>query len=274
MLEIWSETSTANPNPQTWQYDFGFVDWTDTCGVTVTTWCIVTANFQSILRTYTLDLIIGTWIETIYYKINGANWFINTWITTTISGVEAWSTIYAYAEAKDWYTYTETSESNPWSVTVTWDNIFAPEAMASGVQYIVYHYVKKVWENKYTLAETETWHGETDAVLVLSWLAKSDEYPCASYDRWSLTWTENWPWEIVTEITIKWDGSTKIYLYYSRNSYTVHLSWDAGIQSFEINGEERTEAVRECGSEVPVSAVPKPWYHLVRWDKLERKEGE
>ena len=274
ILEIWNETSTANPNSQTWQYDFAFVDWTDTCGTTVMTWCIVTANFQSILRTYTLDLIIGTWIKTIYYKVNGSDWFINTWITTLLSGIEAWSTIYAYAESKDWYTYTETSVSNPWSVIVTWDNIFAPEAVAGGVQYIVYHYVKKIWSIKYDLVKTDTWVGVTDEILELSWLSKENEFPCAHYVRWSLTWTENWPWEIVTQATIKWDGSTKIYLYYTRNSYTVHLSGDAGIQSLEINENESTEAVRECGSEVPVNAKPKPWYHFVRWDRIERNESE
>ena len=172
------------------------------------------------------------------------------------------------------YTYTETSVSNPWSVIVTWDNIFAPEAVAGGVQYIVYHYVKKIWSIKYDLVKTDTWVGVTDEILELSWLSKENEFPCAHYVRWSLTWTENWPWEIVTQATIKWDGSTKIYLYYTRNSYTVHLSGDAGIQSLEINENESTEAVRECGSEVPVNAKPKPWYHFVRWDRIERNESE
>ena len=274
IVTIWNETSTAIANPQTWQYNFAFVDWTDTCGTTVTTWCTITANFQSSLRTYTLDLVIGTWIETIYYKVNGASEFINTWITTTISGVEAWSTIYAYAEAKDWYTYSETSESNPWSVIVTWDNIFSPEAVAGSVQYIVYHYVKKVWSAKYDLAKIDTWIGITDEILVLSWLSKENEFPCAHYDRWSLTWTEDWPWEIVTQTTIKWDRSTKIYLYYTRNNRRIILSGDAHIESLEIDGNESTEAVRECGGEVPINAKPKPGYHFVRWDKEEKKENE
>ena len=110
-------------------------------------------------------------------------------------------------------------------------------------------------------------------MLILSWLAKNN-FPCVHYSRWSLTWTESLPWEILTETTIKRDGSTKIYLYYTRNNYTVQLSWDSGIQRLEIDGQEATEAVRECGSEVPVNAVPKPWYHFVRWDREERTEGE
>lgn len=266
ILEIWNETSTANPNSQTWQYDFAFVDWADTCGTTVTTWCTITANFQSLLRTYTLDLVIGTWIENIYYKVNGASEFINTWITTTISGVEAWSTIYAYAEAKPGYIYTETSESNPWSVILTWDNVFFPEAVAGGVQYNVYHYVKKVWSAKYDLVKIDTWIGITDEILVLSWLSKENEFPCAHYDKWSLTWTEDWPWEIVTQTIIKWDGSTKIYLYYVRTYHRIVLSGDEHVENLEWDG------VRECGSERPIDATPKPWYHFVRWEERERTE--
>jgi hypothetical protein len=36
-----------------------------------------------------------------------------------LSGIKAGSTIYAYAEAKDGYTYVDTSEAHPWSVMVT-----------------------------------------------------------------------------------------------------------------------------------------------------------
>ena len=260
---------------QTRQYDFSFVNWTDTCGVTITTWCEITANFESLLRNYTLDLVVNTWIETIYYKINGADGFITTWITTVISGAKAWSTIYAYAEAKDGYTYTDTSESNPWSVLVTWDNVFSPVATANtNTQYIVYHYVKIVWEDRYTLSKTDILSWTTDQVLTLSSLSKESEFMCVHYSSWSLTWTEMWPWEIVTQTTIRWDGSTKIYLYYTRNSHTVHISGDEHVDQLKINWEWRTEAVLECGSEVPVEAIPKPWYHFVRWDEEERTEEE
>ena len=274
VVTIGTETSTANANSQTWQYDFSFVDWSDMCGTTVTTWCTVTANFQSSLRTYTLDLIIGTWIEAIYYKINWASEFINTWITTLLSGIEAWSTIYAYAESKDWYTYTETSESNPRSVLVTWDNVFSPVATANeNTDYTVYHYVKIAWQSGYALSKTDYLTWTTDKILILSSLAKESEFMCAHYSSWSLTWTENWPWEIIIETTIKWDGSTKIYLYYTRNNHRVILSGDEHVQYLKINGDVTNEAVWECGGEVPVDAVPKPWYHFVRWDR-EREERE
>ena len=45
----------------------------------------------------------------------------------------------------------------------------------------------------------------------------------------------------------------------------------------KINGNETEQAVLECGSDVPVEAVPKPGYHFVRWEEREenrRKEDD
>jgi hypothetical protein len=36
------------------------------------------------------------------------------------------------------------------------------------------------------------------------------------------------------------------------------LSGDEHVDYLEINGVRDDEAVRECGSEVPVNAIPKP----------------
>ena len=258
ILTIWSTTVTATPSTWTDQYTYTFSWWNNTCGNTLTWDCTITAIFERQLRMYTLDLVINTWIDNIYYKINGAGSFTSTWITTTISGVEAWSIIYAYAEPKSGYT-TDTSSTNLWSVTVTWDNTFSPVATASNVQYVVYHYVKRVWQNTYELADIQTWYAATDSILTLSWL--SSTFPCAHYDRWSLTWTESGPWAIATQTTVTWDGSTKIYLYYVRDMYNVTLVKDEHTASVSGSG------TWECGSEVPVDATPDPWYHFVRWDR-------
>jgi len=134
----------------------------------------------------------------------------------------------------------------------------------TNTQYIVYHYVKRAWTGTYELSELEIWYWTTDTVLTLSWLA-STGFTCAHYDSWSLTWSESWPWEIVTWAKINGDGTTKIYLYYVRDYYRVTLSGDAHVDALKINGVEREEAYLECGSDVPVEAVPKPWYHFVRW---------
>jgi len=223
---------------------------------------------------YTLDVIMNTWIDVIGYNVNGTDTYSMTQSTLTDIEIKAWSEIRAYAIPKVWYTYTETSESNPWIEISTWNMVFSPMATTNtNTQYAVYHYVKRVWSGTYALIKTETWFGMTDEILTLSWLTKENEFPCAHYDRWSLTWTEDWPWEIVIQTTIKWDGSTEIYLYYTRNNRRVILSGDAHIESLEIDGNESTEAIRECGGEVPIKAKPKPWYHFVRWDR-ERERVE
>jgi hypothetical protein len=42
-----------------------------------------------------------------------------------------------------------------------------------------------------------------------------------------------------------------------------------------IGGEEIQQAVRECGSDVPVDAIPKTWYHFIRWEeRVEKEEKE
>ena len=224
---------------------------------------------------YHLDLIINTWINQIGYKVNGASGYAFTQSTLTNIETKAWSTIYAYATPKAWYAYTDTSSANPWTVVVTWDNTFSPEAVANDhTPYEVYHYVKPVWTGRYNLTETETWYEMTDSTLILSSLAKSG-YVCVHYRKWSLTWTDVWPWEIVTEAIVAWDGSTKIYLYYDRDSHRVILSGDEHIDYLKINTKTYVggeEAVRECGSEVPVEAIPKEWYHFVRWEEREERE--
>ena len=58
VLKIWTETSTATETPDTDQYDFSFVDWTNNCGATVTTWCTITANFKSEVKKYEI-----TWLN-------------------------------------------------------------------------------------------------------------------------------------------------------------------------------------------------------------------
>ena len=266
-VEYWSTATKPIPDPTKTWYEFSgwTLNWLDFNFSTPIIW---TSN------------LVAKWNLVEYTITYNLDWWSNNDNNPNTYTVESW-TITLQQPTKTWYTFlwwTGSNGDNPQTNVVIpiWsygDKEYNAVWQSNTAQYMVYHYVKKVWQNTYTLADTDTWSWIVDEVLIFSSLAKN-EYPCASYDRWSLTWTENWPWELVTQTTIKWDGSTKIYLYYTRNNYTVHLSWDAGIQRLEINGEERTEAVRECGSEVPVSAVPKPWYHLVRWDREERKEGE
>ena len=213
------------------------------------------------------------------------NWWTNNPNNPSTYTTERWA-ITLQMPTKTWYTFSWWTGSNgntpqtgvtipAWSYgNKTYNAVWQPNA---NTQYVVYHYVKRVWQDTYQLMETQTGYWVTDSPLILSWLAKLGGFVCATYDKWSLTWTEFWPWEIVTETTISPDGSTKIYLYYNRNRRNVILTGDEHVEMLKIGWVEREwgeEAVRECGSEVPVEAVPKPWYHFVRWDREEREKTE
>jgi hypothetical protein len=42
----------------------------------------------------------------------------------------------------------------------------------------------------------------------------------------------------------------------------------------KINGEEREESILECGTDVPIDAIPNPWYHFRRWEEREEKDDK
>lgn len=125
--------------------------------------------------------------------------------------------------------------------------------------YVIHHYVKEV--GKATYAEQtgviDELTGTTDATLVFNNLKKT--LPCATYSSGSLSGTTSWPGVIATETTIKPDGSTHIYLYYTRNTHNVNLDKDANIVSVTWSGNY------ECGAKVTVSATPNNWYHFKQW---------
>ena len=75
---------------------------------------------------YDLNLVKNNWIETIYYRVNGATSYSNTSDSKSVE-IKAWSDVYVYAVAKSWYTYTQTSETNPQLFSsVTDDKTFSP----------------------------------------------------------------------------------------------------------------------------------------------------
>jgi hypothetical protein len=47
-------------------------------------------------------------------------------------------------------------------------------------------------------------------------------------------------------------------LYYTRNYHKVTLSGDEHVAQLKINGEEREESILECGTDVPIDAIPNP----------------
>ena len=218
------------------------------------------------VATYDMPFTVSNPTRIGYTFIGWSIAWMNEWVIHTYGNQTTTSTSISSTMA----TWFNNLNSNSWA-TVTFEAVWSAN---TNIQYMVYHYVKIVWQSGYSLSKTETLYGTSDQILTLSSLAKESEFMCAHYSSWSLSWTGFWPWEIVTQTTISPDGSTKIYLYYIRNYHTVHLTGDEHVERFIIGWVETDEAVRECGSEVPVEAIPKPWYHFVRWDREEREEKE
>lgn len=128
ILTIFNETITATSNPQTAQYTHQFVDWINTCGDIITTWCTIIANFSSTLRTYTVTWKNSDWsiLETDtnipYWTTPSYDWEVPTsW----------WDAQYSYTFAGwtpsisivTWnITYIATYTQNVNKYTVTWKN--------------------------------------------------------------------------------------------------------------------------------------------------------
>ena len=130
--------------------------------------------------------------------------------------------------------------------------------------YVVYHYLKDVNEDTYTLSWTVpyTWTTDTDAIFsqltgTFEWFTYSGWYVNVAGDPAT---RPAWAW--VTTGNIEKDGSLKIYLYYDRNIHTVTLSGDEHVASLSWTWSR----MFEFWDIVNVSATPKTWYHFVRWD--------
>jgi len=181
--------------------------------------------------------IIRTW-----YAVSW--WYIDTGLTTLFDfsqSLRKYTELYVMWKCDTWY-------------MLSWDGV-----TCIPLTYEVRHFIKNAWELSYTLSGTE----------IFTWIAGeqvyfddlSQIYPsCIVYSRGSLTWDENWPWEIETKTDISWDGSTVINLFYDRNTYTVDLSRDFWIDMVEWAG------TYECGQEVQIRAYPIDGYHFDMWE--------
>ena len=103
--------------------------------------------------------------------------------------------------------------------------LYAQWLNSNETPYTIYHYVENANDTGYTLNKTTSGKGTTGATIVLSDLKQNIEN--VTYQKGSLTAGGT----AVEETTIKADGSTKIYLYYTRNKYTLTLNRGTGIAS-------------------------------------------
>ena len=128
------------------------------------------------------------------------------------------------------------------------------------------HYMLEELDGKYmeswALAQTDL-SGTTNAELTLNNLERY-ELSGFTYTGWALESSQSLPSPLVTTTNIAKDGTTKIYLYYSRRSFEVFLN---GNHNVVLSGAGKYT----YGEDVTVTATPATWYHFVRWEKRSSK---
>ena len=124
-----------------------------------------------------------------------------------------------------WYTtISGTTKVTATSTVDSTSTLYAHWNAREDTKYEVYHYLANITSG-YTLNTLEERSGKTGQTITLAEKAISiigGTYSYGSIEEGGVA---------VTSTTINADGSTKIYLYYSRNSYSLTLSKDAKVSS-------------------------------------------
>lgn len=214
-------------------------------------------------------LTVTLWATPITYTITYNVWSGTiSWQPTTYT-VEAWlqlpnptRTWYDFA----WWTWT-TNPTTPktgliipeWTYgDLTYTAVWTPKW---DVAYKVHHMHQNIVDNNYTQSwSTEQLAGTADASLTLANLAHDVDGDCVTYTGWSLVASTSGLSSATPTVTIMPDGSTEIYLYYTRNQYTVTLTHDTWISTVA------TEWTYKCGATVNLTATPATWYGFKAWE--------
>ena len=191
-------------------------------------------------------------------------WYI-TWQKTTYT-IEEWFTI--PDPIRTWFEFLWWSWTNLLVLTSglvidTWTywnlNYEAIWRNLWETTYNVYHYIKVAWEERYEQywqVIVYTW--TVGSVITLTW--HQIQIPCLTYTWWSLDLSFSGLINQIWITTVLDGWSRNIYLYYTRNTYTLTLGKDANIDS--VLGAW----VYECWQSVTINALPKTWYHFKRRD--------
>ena len=126
------------------------------------------------------------------------------------------------------YLYDSSTTATVTTSGATVYRIFKP---STNTKYIVSRYLENANDNTYTLYDTTTKTGTTDSTLTLSTEAKSLEIANTTFAGGNLVGGTSGVGTAITSTTVKPDGSTKIYLYYTRNKFTLELSKNDYISS-------------------------------------------
>ena len=191
-------------------------------------------------------------------------WYI-TWQKTTYT-IEEWFTI--PDPTRTWFEFLWWSWTNLLVLTSglvidTWTywnlNYEAIWRDLWETTYNVYHYIKVVWEDRYEQywqVIVYTW--TVGSVIILTW--HQIQIPCMTYTWWSLDLSFSWLINQILTTTVLDNWSRNIYLYYTRNTYTLTLEKD--VNTSAVFGSW----VYECGATITINALPKTGYHFKRWD--------
>lgn len=153
-----------------------------------------------------------------------------------------------------------------WHENLVYEAIWSPR---SDITFVVHHYQKVLWEDRYVEESSVTYNTWTaDETLTLADFQKTID--CMSYAWWSLVLSASWLSSAISTTTVLPDGSRHIYLYYTRNVHNVTLTKDDHIASVNLSGTIDNTVTKsfECGSTVTIDADPSVWYHFLRWDDL------
>lgn len=153
-----------------------------------------------------------------------------------------------------------------WHENLVYEAIWSPR---SDITFVVHHYQKVLWEDRYVEESSVTYNTWTaDETLTLADFQKTID--CMSYAWWSLVLSASWLSSAISTTTVLPDGSRHIYLYYTRNVHNVTLTKDDHIASVNLSGTIDNTVTKsfECGATVTIDADPSVWYHFLRWDDL------
>lgn len=198
----------------------------------------------------TLDEPEQSWYDFVWWEITWMSGSVEHYIgTITVTDT---GTTYTWEVGSGFMNLT-TVESGTVRFTALWK-------ARTDTPYVVYHYVKNVGSNTYTLSGTVDYTWETDSELTLENLKKT--FTGFNYSAWYLTGGTTRPTSgAVTTTKIDKKGRTAIYLYYDRKLRNVYLSGDAHIDTLNGAGQY------EYGADVTVTATVKTWYHFKEWQR-------
>lgn len=268
--EWFSWDTVAIPHGSTWNKTFEAMWWCDDWYHAVDDSCV--ANDYNVTINYAYPDWHGTTENTgfvydrTWYIDNPSEpwydfaWWVISWISGGNATVDGQPITDGVPTSGEGFKNLTTEENGQVTLTATW-------VARTDTKYEVYYLLKNLDTATYELSGTLTWtwEWETATSLELTGLAKN--ITGFTYVLWSETNSTTLP-AGVESVTIKKDGTTKIYLYYNRQIHHVYLGKDNGVDSVTWEGDY------EYGKEVEVTATLKDWYHFKEWQKRNSKDRE